>query len=100
MMKPVCVPCQRFYRPKKNGTNFIENMPAMTGALPGTQEPEKWVPYKLWTGDLWECEGCGTQIIVGVPSVPISEHYMGNFRAEVTSAELRMGKALDVVNDC
>ena len=23
-MKPICVKCQRFYRPKKNGTSFVE----------------------------------------------------------------------------
>ena len=29
-MKPICVPCQRFYRPKKNGFMFIEAMPRAT----------------------------------------------------------------------
>ena len=31
-MRPICVPCRRFYRPKKNGTYFLEGHP--------TEEPE------------------------------------------------------------
>lgn len=80
-MKPVCVPCQMFFRPKKTGFYFTEGMPIDTvePAPPGTEAPEKWEPYKLWVGDLWECRGCGTQIVVGVAGSPISEHYMEDF---------------------
>ena len=68
-MKPICVKCQRFYRAKKNGYYFIEGMPD-TGALPGTAEPEKWHPYKVWSGDLWACEGCGHELISGTGRKP------------------------------
>jgi len=78
-MKPVCVPCKRFFRVKKTGYNFIEGMPTENKALPGTQEPEKWEPYKLWVGDLFECQGCGAQIVSGFGARPIAEHYQANF---------------------
>jgi hypothetical protein len=93
-MKPICVPCQRFYRPKKNGVSFIEGMPT-DNAAPGTAEPEKWKPYKLWVGDLWECQGCGHQLIVGAPSLPYREHYQPDFDYHVEQR-----KPIMQVNDC
>lgn len=81
-MKPVCVPCQRFFRPKHTGVHFIEGMP-VDDAQPGTAEPEKWSPYKLWAGDRWACESCGAEIIVGVPHYPIAEHWQPDFRSKV-----------------
>jgi len=79
-MKPICVPCQRFYRPKKNGVLLLEGMPIGQDVKPGTAEPEKWAPYKVWVGDLWECEGCGHETIAGVPSLPVTEHYQSDFK--------------------
>lgn len=59
MAKPVCMKCKLFFRPKKNGTYFTEAMPR------GSNEATRsWVPYKIWAGDLWECRGCGTEIII------------------------------------
>lgn len=96
MPKPVCPKCQRFYRPKRNGTAFIENMPIGNVLVPaGTEAPHLWKPYKLWMGDLWECLGCGNEIVVGHASSPIAEHYQSNFCAEV----LRL-KPTITVNDC
>ncbi len=95
-MKPVCVPCQRFFRPKKNGFYFTECMPVIAGALPGKMAPENWKPYKLWSGDLWKCEGCGTEIVNGVGRGPIREHFEGDFHkvtADLNADQLR-------VNDC
>lgn len=94
-MKPVCVPCQRFYRPKKNGFSFIEGMPIVPKAAPGTSEPEKWKPYKLWIGDLWECLGCGANIVVGVAFEPVSEHYKEDFQEQVDAWKPKL-----IVNDC
>jgi hypothetical protein len=37
-MRPICVPCQRFFRPIKNGFHFIEGMP-VDGAVPGMRIP-------------------------------------------------------------
>ena len=99
-MKPICVKCQRFYRPKKNGFYFIEGMPEGTLELgrpiePGTVEPERWKPYKLWVGDLWECRGCGHQTIAGVSHRPLREHYEPDFAEQVK----RLGATYQV-NDC
>lgn len=97
-MKPICVKCRRFYRCKKNGFKFIEGMPmGGTGLqpLPGTAEPEYWTPYKLWAGDLWECEGCHHELVSGVARVPIAEHYQPDFIDRVNASG-----AILQVNDC
>jgi len=75
-MKPVCVPCKLFYQPKKNGTYFEEGMPV-------NEHPPTWSSYKLWVGDLWECAGCGAQIIVGVATEPVAEHYQPKYKSLV-----------------
>lgn len=94
-MKPVCVPCQRFFRIKKSGFYFIEGMPKERQALPGTAEPEKWQPYKLWSGDKWECEGCGATIVSGTGREPINEHYRPGFAEHVE----KLGASQLQVND-
>jgi hypothetical protein len=95
-MKPVCVCCQRFYRVKKNGYYFIEAMPLNAKAPPGVESPSSWVPYKLWSGDLWECEGCGSRIVNGVGQSPVAEHYHADFLDWVQS----LGADQLQVNDC
>lgn len=75
-MKPICVPCQRFFRIKKSGFYFTEGMPANgTRPKPGKAEPDQWKPYKIWSGDTWECLGCGAVIVSGCAQSPIAEHY-------------------------
>lgn len=107
-MAPICVPCQRFYRPEKNGFTFLEGMPVCiennnsTYIQPGKVDADKWQPYKLWRGDLWKCEGCGHLIISGVGQAPWSEHYLPNFKGLV---ERYATKYKDLpypyqVNDC
>jgi hypothetical protein len=54
---------------------WVESMPIEDGALPGTADPQSWQPYKIWHSDLFECEGCGHQLITGHGREPISEHY-------------------------
>ena len=95
-MKPICVPCRRFFRPKKNGFHFIEGMPTDRYALPGLKEQRKWKPYKLHVGDLWECPDCKNQIVVGVPLNCLAEHHQDGFHDEVV---VRNGYQLQV-NDC
>lgn len=95
-MKPVCVPCQRFFRMKQSGFYFIEGMPAENHAPPGTAAPEKWKPYKLWVGDRWECEGCHAVILSGFGQQPINEHYRDDFAEQVQ----RLGADQLQVNDC
>ncbi|MES2959855.1 MAG: hypothetical protein V4792_16820 [Pseudomonadota bacterium] len=95
-MKPVCVPCRRFFRIVKSGFYFIEGMPNGNEAKPGWDEPEKWSPYKVWSGDLWRCAGCGAEIVNGVGLAPLSEHYKSGFAQVVTDT----GADQLQVNDC
>jgi len=100
MSKPVCVACQRFFRPKHNGYALTEMMPIGDDiphrALPGTQEPHRWTPYKVWLADLWECQGCGVQIVSGFASQPISEHYEPDFK----KMQVAFHATQLLVNDC
>lgn len=96
-MKPICVSCHRFYRPKENGFRFIEGMPKSSDVRPksGLEEPGAWKPYKVWVGDLWECQGCGSEVIVGTGNVPLSEHFRPGFDSHVQDADRGFQ-----VNDC
>jgi hypothetical protein len=76
MIKPVCVKCQRFFRPKKNGIRLLEGRP-IDNAKPGVEEAHNWLPYKVWQADLWECNGCGATIVHGSGKLPIWEDYKG-----------------------
>jgi hypothetical protein len=97
MSKPVCVACQRFFRPKKNGYALTEMMPiGPDRPLPGTQEPHRWKPYKVWLADMWECEGCHVQIVVGFARQPISEHYKPDFK----QTQVAFHATQLLVNDC
>lgn len=90
---------------KKSGFYFIEGMPGPTlneagervpPAKPGNEEPERWEPYKLWTGDLWECQGCGARILSGFGREPIAEHYQPDFAQHVANLNADQLQ----VNDC
>lgn len=97
-MKPVCVPCRRFFRPKRNGFAFIEGIPtggSLRVRLPGNAEPDRWRPYKAWHGDLWACPTCGAEIIVGVAGEPFAEHYQLDFAERVA-----LSGATVQINDC
>ena len=85
-MKPVCVPCRRFFRPSQNGKWFIEGMPDGNDAPSGLSAPERWRPYKLWNGDEWRCPDCGSTIIVGVAGRPLAEHYEPDFAEKASPA--------------
>jgi hypothetical protein len=74
---------------------FIEGMPAKNSTPPGKAAPDQWSPYKLWSGDLYECEGCGSQTIVGVGHHRIAEHYEPDFKEKVQSCGAEFQ-----VNDC
>jgi hypothetical protein len=106
-MKPVCIACQRFYRVKKNGHFFIEAMPTEVPAcgtqdrhmaVPGKSEVAFWKPYKLWSGDLWECPGCGTQTVSGVGRGPVAEHFQPDFADQLE--RVRQHQELVQINDC
>lgn len=92
-MKPICVKCQRFYRPKRNGVRFVENMPTILRAAPGTTNPENWTPYKVWQADLWECKGCHHELICGAGACPIAIDHEQNFQQALETVNF-------IVNDC
>lgn len=96
MPKPVCVKCQCFYRPEKNGFCFTEGMPKGLNAPRGLRDPSAWEPYKLWRGDLWKCPDCNHLIIVGCASSNFHEHYLPGF----TEAAAATGADQLQVNDC
>lgn len=98
MPKPVCVPCQRFFRMRKAGFYFIEGMPSNGNARApsGTSHPEQWKPYKIWVADRWECLGCGASILSGFGSSPLGEHYQDDFTKKVKDT----GADQLQVNDC
>jgi hypothetical protein len=93
MPKPVCVKCQRFFRPAKNGVVVNEQMPVATAAEPGTIDPTAWQPYKIWMADLMECQGCGHQIIYGYGAHPVAENHEDRFAEAMTYVT-------HTVNDC
>lgn len=95
-MKPICVTCHRFFRPRKTGFYFIEGKPRTNNALPGKEHAADWEPYKLWSGDRFECEGCGANIVVGVGFNPVAEDHQSKFAGYVKS----LGADQFQVNDC
>lgn len=95
-MKPICVPCRRFFRCKKVGFYFLEGAPTRNDIPPGLAQPADWHPYKVWVADVWECAGCGAQILSGFGQQPISEHYKLEFTATVRALNADQFQ----VNDC
>jgi len=93
MPKPVCVPCQRFFRVEKNGFWLIEGAPTHARALPGTEELGSWKPYKIWMGDKWKCHGCGAEIVVGFGLEPVAEQHEEKFERMLAGIDFQ-------VNDC
>lgn len=81
---------------KQSGFYFIEAMPVSGTPKPGIAEPERWTPYKVWAGDLWQCGGCGHTLVSGVGRGPIAEHYQPDFQTTVE----RLNAGQLQVNDC
>jgi hypothetical protein len=82
---------------KKGGFYFTEGMPK--GGIrpePGITDPDAWKPYKIWSSDLWECQGCGAEILSGFGLSPISIQHMEGFEKE----RERIGADQFQVNDC
>jgi hypothetical protein len=55
---PICVACAREMRCRKNGYFFKDYEAAA-----------------IWAGDMYECEGCKAQVVVGVGRKPVVEYY-------------------------
>lgn len=96
MPKPICIPCQRFFRVRTTGFYFTEGMPIGNDVPPGTAAPDQWKPYKIWGGDRWGCDGCGAEIISGFGKQPVAVQHEDRF------SDLRRGLNADQfqVNDC
>lgn len=96
-MKPICVSCERFMRPKKNDFAFVEGKPIQNNWPPvGKGSDAFWTKYKLWFGDLWECPTCNTQVVVGVAPQPLSADWHSDFAEKV---EAHKGMQL-FIKDC
>ncbi len=95
MLKPICVDCRRFFKPKKTGYYFTEGMPITNGVRPGIADAALWKPYKVWSGDIYECDGCHKTIIVGIGLKPVSQQHHEDFHAVREKLDARFQ-----VNDC
>ena len=89
-MRPVCVKCRQFFSVKRNGFHFTEGMPI------GERWEPYWVPYKVWAGDLYECRGCGAEIVSGFGAKPISVRHEADFQKTRNA----LGADKLQVNDC
>jgi hypothetical protein len=58
MFTPICVPCAREMRCKKNGYFFKD-----------------YQGVAIWSGDLYACGSCKAQVVVGVGRKPVVEDY-------------------------
>lgn len=84
-MLPVCAKCKIFFHPKKNGIYFEEGMPVVHST--DSVEETIWESYKLWSGDLYECRGCGAEIVVGFGAQPIEINNHEGYKERVASFE-------------
>ncbi len=65
-MMPSCLDCRREMRVEKNDQRVIEHT-------------EDHKPYKIWSGDTWECPECHIRVVVNYGSTPVSEHFKPEF---------------------
>ena len=70
----LCTKCSVKFKPCRSGVSVVE----MFGRPPQ--------PYKIWDADLWQCPGCGTQIVAGFASAA-TEHYEQNFPDMLTRVQ-------------
>ena len=73
-MRPICATCRLFYKPRLNGYIFCEMVPETF------KGKTTYKPYRIWSGDLWECTRCKNQLISGFGKEPISEHFDEDFQ--------------------
>lgn len=79
-MRPICVPCQRYFRAEKNGFVVAEMIPVDEGRV-------LWSGYAIWAADMWRCEGCGAEILSGFGQQPISRHFDDDFVEQMGRVE-------------
>ena len=84
-MRPICIPCQRFFKVIKNDYYFTEGCPATRGTNPEIADKGHWKPYRIWAGDQYKCPGCGAEIVSGIGHGPLGEKHDLDFKAKHTS---------------
>jgi hypothetical protein len=94
-LKPICIPCQRFFKPEKNGQMVEERKPTTNEARPGKDDAHLWDSYKLWMTDRWKCPGCHSEIICGAGRDPICISHQPDYE-KVRGWEPN----IVIVNDC
>lgn len=89
-MRPICVPCQRFYHCETNDYCFEERRPEIN---------------KLWNGDKFRCPTCKTTIIVGVAEQPLACDTQSDYyeirdvrRPEIRVTDSRYGLTLEEIS--
>lgn len=90
-----CVKCQRNFKIKSNDVLVEEGMPS---GMKDGQGTSPWRPYKLYLGDLYECDRCGTQLVITAIN-PIKEHFMEDYE-EFKEYYRALGRLLPMVEDC
>lgn len=94
-MMIVCLKCEKFFHPYKNGVIVEEGMP-ITNRTTGE---EKWVSYKLWRADEVVCRSCDTHIVAGFAHHPFMEHYMEHYAPYKAQLE-EANKLRAFIKDC
>lgn len=74
---PICVSCQREMRCRKNGYFFMDYGRAA-----------------VWSGDLYQCEGCQARVITGVGRDPVIESFEPEFARITSRAEVELTRDL------
>ena len=73
MFTPICVQCAREMRCRKNGYFFKD----YEGAA-------------IWSGDMYACEGCKAQVVVGVGREPVAYENEPAFERRVAWANFEL----------
>jgi len=69
-IRPVCIKCQKEYKVKKSGV--ITELMTTFGGKPAS--------FELYDSDLWECPGCGHQIIGGFGQKALAQHFEEDYQ--------------------
>ncbi len=69
--RPVCPKCECELHPQENGVGVLD--------MAGDRE------YEVYDADLWQCPGCGLQVVGGFGNRAISAHYMETFQKVIQS---------------
>jgi hypothetical protein len=80
MFTPICVPCAREMRCRKNGYFFKDYQGAA-----------------IWSGDMYACESCAAQVVVGVAREPVVEDWEPGFESAAAHSGFELTRLSVVV---